>query len=85
MKGECMVKILNNIYSAALSSLFACKHYLLKPVKNEKGEYTDTAVKILISVVVGALILSALYALFGDVVMPTLKQKIQDMFKYSGS
>ena len=32
--------------------------------------YIDTAVKILIAVVLGALLLAGLYALFGDVVMP---------------
>lgn len=46
--------------------------------------YIDTAVKILIAVVLGALLLAGLYALFGDVVMPTLKSKIQGMFNYAG-
>ena len=50
-----------------------------------QGEnYVDTAVKILIAVVLGALLLAGLYALFGDVVMPTLTQRIQDMFNYAG-
>ena len=40
--------------------------------------YIDTAVKILIAVVLGALLLAGLYALFGDVVMPTLNQRIKD-------
>ena len=53
--------------------------------KDTKGEnYVDTAVKILIAVVLGALLLAGLYALFGDVVMPTLTQRIQDMFNYAG-
>ena len=43
-----------------------------------------SAVKILIAVVLGALLLAGLYALFGDVVMPTLTQRIQDMFNYAG-
>lgn len=46
--------------------------------------YIDTAIKILIAVVLGALLLAGLYALFGDVVMPTLKQRIQEMFNYAG-
>lgn len=46
--------------------------------------YIDTAVKILIAVVLGAL-LAGLYALFGDVVMPTLNQRIKDMFNYAGA
>ena len=36
-------------------------------------------------VVVGALLLAGLYALFGDVVMPTLNQRIKDMFNYAGA
>lgn len=53
-------------------------------MKDTKGEnYVDTAVKILIAVVLGALLLAGLYALFGDVVMPTLTQRIQDMFNYA--
>ncbi len=54
-------------------------------MKDTKGEnYVDTAVKILIAVVLGALLLAGLYALFGDVVMTTLTQRIQDMFNYAG-
>lgn len=52
---------------------------------NNRGEgYIDTAVKILISVVLGALLLAGLYMLFGDVVMPTLNERITDMFNYAG-
>lgn len=54
-------------------------------LNNNKGEgYIDTAVKILIAVVLGALLLAGLYALFGDVVMPTLVKRIKDMFNYAG-
>lgn len=54
-------------------------------VTNQRGEgYIDTAVKILIAVVLGALLLGGLYKLFGDVVMPALMQRIRDMFNYAG-
>lgn len=54
-------------------------------VSNHRGEgYIDTAVKILIAVVLGALLLAGLYMLFGDVVMPTLNERIQEMFNYAG-
>ena len=54
-------------------------------MKDTKGEnYVDTAVKFLIAVVLGALLLAGLYALFGDVVMPTLTQRVQEMFNYAG-
>jgi uncharacterized membrane protein YqgA involved in biofilm formation len=39
---------------------------------------------VLLGGVLGALLLAGLYALFGDVVMPTLTQRIQDMFNYAG-
>lgn len=54
-------------------------------INNNCGEgYIDTAVKILIAVVLGALLLAGLYALFGEVVMPTLIERITEMFNYAG-
>lgn len=47
--------------------------------------YIDTAVKILIAVVLGALLLGLLYALFKDTIMPTVTQKINAMFNYAGN
>lgn len=44
----------------------------------------DTAITILISVVLGALVLAGLYALFGNTLLPTLTQKLKDMFNYQG-
>lgn len=50
-----------------------------------KGEgFVDTALKILISVVVGALLLAGLYALFKNTILPTLTQKITNLFNYRG-
>ena len=46
--------------------------------------YIDTAIKILIAVVLGALLLAGLYALFGETVLPTLTQRIKEMFNYGG-
>ena len=46
--------------------------------------YIDTAIKILIAVVLGALLLAGLYALFGETVLPTLIQRIKEMFNYAG-
>jgi hypothetical protein len=43
-----------------------------------------TLLKILISVVIGALLLAGLYALFGDIILPTLEERIQDMFDFAG-
>ncbi len=46
--------------------------------------FVDTALKILISVVVGALLLAGLYALFKNTILPTLTQKITNLFNYQG-
>ena len=51
---------------------------------NEGEAYVDTGVKILIAVVIGALLLGLLYALFSDTIMPTVTQKVQDLFNYAG-
>lgn len=50
-----------------------------------KGEgYVDSGVKILIAVVIGALLLSGLYTLFNSTIMPTVTQRIQELFNYKG-
>ncbi len=46
--------------------------------------YIDTGVKILIGVVVGALVLTTLYALFSDTIMPTVETKVGELFNYAG-
>lgn len=54
-------------------------------LKKNNGEgFVDTALKILISVVVGALLLAGLYTLFKDTILPTLTDKIENLFNYSG-
>lgn len=52
--------------------------------RNEGEGFVDTALKILISVVVGALLLAGLYALFKDTILPTLTQKVMGLFNYGG-
>ena len=52
---------------------------------SHSGEgFVDSALKILISVVVGALLLAGLYMLFKDTILPTLTQRIKDLFDYKG-
>ena len=56
-----------------------------RAVCGNAGEgYIDTAVKVLIAVVLGALVLAGLYAVLNDTVMPTVTQRIQEMFNYAG-
>lgn len=61
------------------------KEKIKDTLTNHSGEgFVDTALKILISVVVGALLLAGLYMLFKDTILPTLTQRIKDLFDYKG-
>ena len=52
---------------------------------NNRAEgFIDSGVKILIAVVIGALLLSGMYVLFGDTILPTLTEKISNLFDYAG-
>ena len=53
-------------------------------VQSRKAEgYVDTGVKILIAVVLGALVLTLLYALLNGTVMPKVTEKVNSMFAYT--
>ena len=71
-----MRKMMNKVAGSMKATAAKAVHLL----KDKRGEnYVDTAVKILIAVVIGALLLAGLYAL-----MPTLTRRIQEMFNYAG-
>jgi len=54
-------------------------------IENRKAEgYVDTGVKVLIAVVLGALVLSLLYALLKTTVMSNVTTKVSELFNYSG-
>jgi hypothetical protein len=56
-----------------------------KVMSSKNGEgFVDSAVKILISIVIGSLLLAGLYTLFGDVILPTLTDRINQMFNFAG-
>ena len=59
-------------------------HYLTGDFFNRVHPRFRKAIKILISVVVGALLLAGLYTLFKDTILPTLQSRIQNLFNYSG-
>ena len=51
---------------------------------NRGENFVDSGIKILIAVVIGALLLGGLYALFGDTIMPTVTEKVKSMFDFKG-
>lgn len=74
--------MMTRLYIKAVS----LKERLKAAIKDNAGQgAVDTAVIVLISVVLGALILAGLYTLMDDTVLPTLTEKIKSMFNYSGT
>ena len=65
-----------------VTSVFCNSREVIAGVKAEG--YVDSGVKILIAVVIGALLLSGLYTLFNSTIMPTVTQRIQELFNYKG-
>ena len=54
-------------------------------VANVRGDgYVDSGVKILIAVVIGALLLAGLYTLFNGTIMPTVTNKVKELFNFKG-
>ena len=76
-----MKKLFNSIRNK-VSSLTA---RTVTAVTNIKAEgYVDSGIKILIAVVIGALLLGLLYSLFEDTIMPTVTERITEMFNFAG-
>ena len=76
-----MRKLFNSIRAKTMSGAPRMRQI----VSSTSGEgYIDTAIKILLAIVLGALLLAGLYALFGTTVLPELTRRIQEMFNYNG-
>jgi len=76
-----MRKMMNSIKMKA-AVVYAKTTAVLKDTRGEG--FVDNAIAILIAVVIGALLLAGLYALFGETILPTIKQRIVEMFNYKG-
>lgn len=72
-----LTKIATDIFSFSKAILLKCN--------NQKAEgYVDSGMKIVIAVVIGALLLSFLYWLIGDLIVPIQTSQINHLFSYSG-
>lgn len=77
-----MKKIINKLARKA----HEVTHGVQNTLANRRGEmYIDTGVKVLIGVVLGALLLTTLYVLFGDTILPNIESAIQGLFNYDGA
>ena len=77
-----VAKKVKGFVSAKETEIVAKAHAVLDGTVAEA--YVDTGVKILIAVVIGALLLTLLYALFNDTIMPTVTEKVEGLFNYAG-
>ena len=77
-----MKKLINKIKSKFQKSVTTVQTVIAE--KRAEG-YIDTAVKIIIGVVIGGVLLAGLYTLFNNTVIPTLTTKIGQMFSYTGA
>lgn len=69
-------------FTSAEATVTAKAHEVLDGTVAEA--YVDTGVKILIAVVIGALLLAGLYTLFNTTIMPTVTNKITELFNFKG-
>ena len=77
-----MKNFINKIKSKVQKSVTTVQTVIAE--KRAEG-YIDTAVKIIIGVVIGGVLLAGLYTLFNTTVIPTLTTKIGQMFSYTGA
>lgn len=77
-----MKNLINKIKSKFRKSVTTVQTVIAE--KRAEG-YIDTAVKIIIGVVIGGVLLAGLYTLFNTTVIPTLTTKIGQMFSYTGA
>ena len=84
-KANQMVRKAKQAFTAMVCRVSLLPFRAKAAVANARGEgFVDTAIKILMAVVIGALVLAGLYLLFDKTVLPTLTKRIQEMFNYAG-
>ena len=87
-----MANFIRNTQVKAMTSIWTAKQKAREladrtaaALTDRTGQGTlDVAITVLISIVLGALILAGLYLIVDDTVLPTITQRIKDMFNYGG-
>ena len=87
-----MANFIRNTQVKAMTSIWTAKQKAreladrtAEALTDRTGQGTlDVAITVLISIVLGALILAGLYLIVDDTVLPTITQRIKDMFDYGG-
>ncbi|UWG97537.1 MAG: DUF6133 family protein [Candidatus Dehalobacter alkaniphilus] len=83
-----MQDLMNKAKTKAMTVAYSAKAGLDKvkaAVSSRDGQGAlDTAVTVLISIVLGALILGGLYLIINGTVLPQITERIREMFNYKG-
>lgn len=83
-----MQNLMNKVQAKAMAAAHSVKAELIRAkaaVSNRSGQGAlDQAINVLIAIVLGALILGGLYLILNATVLPTIEQRIKDMFNYQG-
>ena len=86
--GNTMKNIRNKLTFKALTLREAAREKSLalraKALDTTGEGYVDTAVKIIIAVVIGALLMAGLVALFNNVIMPRVNTEVTELFDAAG-
>lgn len=72
---------MNRFYTNLICTKFKVKRIL---ASNSGEGFFSSGIGILITVVVGGVLLTGIFLLFKDIVLPTVTDKIKDMFNYNG-
>jgi hypothetical protein len=87
-----MKNFMNKVQARAISAVYSKKvqaqtafEKAREALSDTSGQGAlDTAITVLISIVLGALILGGLYLILNATVLPQIQQRIQEMFNYKG-
>ena len=83
-----MQKFIYKVQAKAMTAAYSVKAGVNKAkavLSNRSGQGAlDTAIQVLVSIVLGALILGGLYLILNATVLPEITQRIKDMFNYHG-
>lgn len=80
-----MKKFFNNLRNKANKAVISAQCAVNNALTSKSGEgYIDTALKWIIAIVIGGVILVALYALFKNNLLSTLENKLNGFFNYAG-
>ncbi len=82
MRKRILDKVNNGVIACNIKTRRMAEKVAAK-LKDNSGNFLEEALKYIIAIVIGALFLAGIYALFKTVIIPKLGTKVTDAFDYS--